>query len=147
MTAEVQEVIDQIVLIQESITPPDGLKSLRCYDEPPGHTVLNFPSLVNVESRIEDIDRGPSRRQQTLFVDMHLLLAQKDQKYSMRERRLWVQAILDKFDTELQLNGHASIATVRSVDFDSIELDTEYLGATFELGVLYTAAFAFAAGL
>ena len=148
MTGEVQTIVDQLVVIQKAITTPTGCKALHnAYDEMPA-ALGGFPCFVNVEEDMSVVARGPSRRDQHLVVKMHLLFTTADQKYSQRARRLWVQAVMDKFDVELQLNAEASYAHIDTVDFTPVELNgVGYIAATFELTAQYTAAFAFAAGV
>jgi len=144
MAGEVQQLIDELVTIQNAITPPTGEKDIAAaYDEPPADPTI-FPCFLNLEAGAQVV-RELHRRQVTHTINMSLLLAAADQKYSVRTRRLWVGAVLDAFDIKLRLNGQAHYAHIDTIEYDPIEWNGKaYVGATFVLTVLVDGAFAFA---
>jgi len=150
MAGELQSIVDELVSIQSAITPPSGLNDLKCYDEPPSG-VLTFPSFVNLETDIEEITRSSSLRTMKFAIDMHLLFARADQKYSIRERRQWVKKVIDAFDGAVRLdNNQAPVqyAPIESVSFDDVTLpgsEQEYIAATFRLRAWLAEAFEFGA--
>lgn len=143
--AEIQDIIDQLLVVQNAITPPTGLKDVTCYDEPPAG-VLTFPVFYNAEDGISAIDRSPSRRVLTYDIGMHLLFARADQKYGVRERRQWVKKVLDAFDKALTLGGNIHLGAIETVDFEPFELgDVSYIAANFQIAAQVDEAFEYVA--
>jgi hypothetical protein len=116
--------------------------------------VSTFPCFISVEEEIPEIDRSMALRTWQLRISMHLLLGASESKYSIRQRRRWVQPVLDAFDKAIRLNEldgeHAPLqnAEIVGVDFGDergmIELNNiEYVGATFVLVVDLSGAFTF----
>ena len=152
MAGDLQGIIDQLVIIQNAITPPTGENDLKCYDEPPTG-VLTFPSFVNVEDDLAQVVRASSLRTITFFINMHLLFARADQKYSVRSRRAWIKPVIDAFDDALVLDlaqPPVQYAPIESVSFENVVLpgsgsDQEYIAATFRLKAWLAEAFTFGA--
>ncbi|HZP94289.1 MAG TPA: hypothetical protein VFB20_15620 [Burkholderiales bacterium] len=143
MTAQIQDIMDALVTMQQAIAiPGGGLHDLQAFDEPPA-SVAAFPVFVNIETGIQNVQLSGSHRHIEHLIDMHLLFAPTDQKYSVRERRLWVQAVLDAFGGKIRLGLSGAVGRIESVTYDPFALnDVEYIAATFSLRVLVDDAFA-----
>ena len=152
MAGELQDIIDQLVVIQNAITPPTGENPLKCYDEPPTG-VLTFPCFVNIEDDLAEVVRAVSLRTITFFINMHLLFARADQKYSVRSRRAWIKPVIDAFDGAVRLDNEQApvqYAPIETVSFENVVLpgsgsDQEYIAATFRLKAWLAEAFTFGA--
>lgn len=137
MGTEIQEVFDQIVVIQNAITPPTGEKDIAfASDElPPDLTV--FPTFLNVETDADIEPGGSTLEIQLRRVEMHLVLGGADRKYSMRSRRLWEEKVLAAFRAKLTLNSTCTQALIKGITYDTPLPwnQHEYLVATFRLVV------------
>lgn len=143
----IQDIIDELVIVQKAIVPPAGEKALtEAYDEPPG-AVNTFPCFVNEERAIPEINRGANLRRTQWLINMHLLFARSDQKYSARTRRKWIPVVLDAFDRAIMLNLArlpVQYAPVEGVSFEPVQWgETEYIAATFVLRAELSEAFTF----
>lgn len=147
-TADLQNIIDAIIVVQKTVSTPSGQKAIQAYyDEPPAALGKISPVFVNVEEGIEAIDVWVSQgRNIDYIINMHLLFTPGEQKYSVRARRTWVLPVINAFGAKTQLDGSISelkIARIRAVDFDPILFgSTEYPAITFELAVRMEGAFA-----
>ena len=139
----IPSIIDAIVLIQKAITTPTGEKDLAdAFDEPPAQ-IVNFPTFVNIERSVSAVGNS-GLRELNWVIDMMLLFAPSEQKYSVRSRRLWVQAVIDKFCTKLTLLGTVSAVYGMEMSYEPVLLgETEYVAATFTITANVTEAFAF----
>lgn len=145
MATELQDIFDQLVIIQEAITPPTGEKDLRATDEWPAN-ISTFPIFVNNEVETTFV-RPPMMRIENHLIRMHLLFGAADGKYSQRARRLWVEKVQDAFESEINLNGTCTQAMITRIDYGIIEgiVGGNYVGATFELAVEIKQAVTYAA--
>jgi len=142
MTTQIQDVIDALVTLQGQIAAPGGGNVAAAYDEPPA-AVAKFPSFVNIENGLVNIQLSGSHRHVEHLINMHLLFAPADQKYSVRERRVWVQAVLDAFGGRMRLGLPQTVARIEETAYDPVTLgDMEYIAATFTLRALVDDAFA-----
>ena len=139
----IPEIINAIVTVQKAITTPTGEKPLAdAFDEPPAQ-VLDFPTFVNIERSVST-EGSSGLREMVWTIDMHLLFAAGEQKYSVRSRRLWVQAVIDKFCTDLTLLGTVSAVYGMEMSYEPVLLgETEYVAATFTITARTFEAFAF----
>ena len=113
--AELQDIIDQIVIIQKAITPPTGEKDVTVYDEPPA-TPMVFPSFINVERETEELNYvAPIIIPYS--IDMHLIFGTFDKGYAYRSKRLWIQPVREAFATNGTLNGTVNWAWLQRMDF------------------------------
>ncbi len=113
--AELQDIIDQIVLIQKDVTPPTGEKDVTVYDEPP-EAVQVFPSFLNIERETEELNyMAPIII--PYIIDMHLIFGAFDKKYAYRSKRLWIQPVRVAFATNGHLNGSVNGAWLHRMDF------------------------------
>lgn len=143
--AELQEIIDQIVAIQEGITPPEDEKGVTVYDEPPEVPQV-FPSFINVERETGVIEHGPRFMILPYIIDMHLIFG-ADKKYSYRSKRKWIMKVRDAFAAKLTLNATATSAMILEMDFHPDGLTfggVEYDAITFTLHATVKEAVAFA---
>lgn len=147
---DLQNIIDQIVIVQKTISEPANEKAIAAfYDEIPAQ-VTTFPAFINVEESAEQDMWNPGGRRIDYVIAMHLLLAQSSQKYSVRSRRAWTRPVLDAFGAKVTLSGATGVAEARiqGIDFDlDFQFQPEshtYIAATFRLGVTVKEAFAWA---
>lgn len=148
-THDLQNIIDAIIVIQQTVSAPSGEKAIQAYHDEPPATVQLFPCFLNMEQEIEAVDVWMSQgRTVDYIINMHLLFAPNEQTYSVKSRRTWVRPVLDAFGVKLQLDGTVDglkIAVIRSVNFDPVLIgETEYVAVTFELAVRFEEAFAWA---
>ncbi len=143
--AELQAIIDEIVVIQKAITKPTGEKGVTVYDEPP-ETPVVFPSFINVERATETIEHGPSFMILPYIIDMHLVFGAFDKKYSYRSKRKWIVKARDAFAAKLTLNATATSAMILEMDFHPEGFTyggVEYDAITFVLHATVKEAVAF----
>ena len=114
--AELQAIFDQIVIIQNAITPPTDEKDVTVYDEPPEPAVV-YPPLINVERDTETIEHSPGFRVTPYIIDMHLIFGAFDKKYAYRSKRKWIVQVRDAFVLKLTLNATATTARILGMDF------------------------------
>ena len=114
--AELQAIFDQIVIIQNAITPPTGEKDVTVYDEPP-ETPVVYPSFINVERDTETIEHSPGFRITPYIIDMHLIFGAFEKKYAYRSKRKWIVQVRDAFVLKLTLNATATSAMILEMDF------------------------------
>jgi len=161
MSEELADIVDAIVAMQKNDIPlPAGqTKGIALATDEPMEDVSVFPAFLNIEEAI-DVTHGPSRRQDVHTINMHLLFARADQKYSVRARRAWILQVRNTFDLNLRLflrdTGVAQChyARVSRVEYhDNMPFNTplalgdhEYIAATFILEVLVDGAFAYSSG-
>ena len=135
---ELHEVMAAIVELQEQIETPFGEPALAgvSADVPPrGH---GFPWFFN-ELSIENpttIDRSMDVREIVHTIHMHLLFGSMEEEYSQASRHRWVQPVLDKFDSQenLDLKGTVIQSEITSIRWAPIELnEMPYVAATFVL--------------
>ena len=144
---ELQEIIDELVIIQQVITPPTGEKDLVAYDEPPGQTMI-YPCFLNVERETGEIIYAPSLMILPYIIDMHLVFG-ADRKYAYRSKRKWVKPVRDAFAGKLTLNGKATEAQILAMNFhpSGLLLDEEsgqkYDAITFVLRATVKEAIAY----
>jgi hypothetical protein len=139
------QVIDALVAIEQAVPPPAGEKDIaEAYDEIP-RAVLTFPCFVNIEQPQES--HGSSGlRDRRRTIDAHLLFCESTQKYSIRSRRAWEDAVLDHLCRNLTLNGTVSAIHGITTNYEPVSLgETEYIACTFSIEVQIVEAFAFAA--
>jgi len=145
---ELQEIIDELVIIQQVITPPTGEKDLVAYDEPPGQTMI-YPCFLNVERETGEIGYAPSLMILPYIIDMHFIFGTADRKYAYRSKRKWVKAVRDAFAAKLTLNGKATEAQLLAMNFhpSGLILDEEsgqkYDAITFVLRATVKEAIAY----
>jgi hypothetical protein len=136
--AELQEIIDEIVTIQEAITTPADEKAVTAYDEPPA-TPMVYPCFLNIERETEELSNTVGRTGPIIIpyiIDMHLLFATFDKKYAYRSKRQWIQPVHKAIATNLKLNGTVKEARLQSMDFHPEGLTyegLEYHATTFTL--------------
>ncbi len=144
--AELQAIIDEIVIIQNAITPPTDEKDVTVYDEPP-ETPTVYPSFINVERDTETIEHSPSFMITPYIIDMHLVFGAFAKKYAYRSKRKWLQKVRDAFAAKLTLNATATSAMILELDFhpDGFTYGgVEYDATTFTLHATVKEAVAFA---
>ena len=142
--AELQAIIDAIVVIQVTITPPTGEKDIAvATDELPTDLTL-FPMFLNVETRT-GLEYGVNLRVQRHEIDMHLVFGTAEKKYSMRSRRAWVEAVMAAFIDNVTLGGTVTQAMITEVTYDTPLQwnETAYMAATFRLAAEVKSAAAF----
>lgn len=134
--AEIQAVIDQIVILQKAVPTPTNEKDIQeAYDEPPD-SVGVFPCFLNVEESGEQEFPSGNWGYLIYTVNMHLLFAPATQKYSIRSRRKWVKPVLKHFRENVSLNNTAAVSWVANWDHNPVEWNgMEYIAATFNLRV------------
>lgn len=130
----IQDIIDELVTMQQAITPPAGEKDIAAaYDEHPAQVTV-FPCFINDEDNIVPTQMANAHRHLVHTINMHLLFAAAGQRYSQRSRRKWVRPVLDAFGAKIQLNGTATQSRIAAVTFDPVTIgDAEYAAATFVL--------------
>lgn len=149
MVHDLQNIIDKIVALQKTITPPTNQKVITIYyDEQPA-LVATYPAFVNVEETIEEqAIWNTGGRKIDYVINMHLVFAPGgDIKYSDRSMRAWVRPVLDAFGKKTTLDGATGVklALIRSADFGLVTIGgAEYWAATFHLLVTVEEAFAWA---
>ncbi len=117
--AELQDIIDQIVIIQNAITPPTNEKGVTVYDEPP-ETPVVYPSFINVERDTEELINTVGRTGPIVIpyiIDMHLVFGAFDKKYSYRSKRKWIQLVHEAIATNLKLGNTVKEARLQTMDF------------------------------
>ena len=127
--------------VQQAITPPLGQRGIQlATDEPPDNLDV-FPTFANYETTT-DVKRLRTFGTLALnelehYIDMALIFAPADGKYSVRERRPWVPAVLDAFRVNPSLNDTCDGAYVETVDHRAAHFGgMEYPGLTFRLHVI-----------
>lgn len=135
MATELQDIVDQLVVIQNAITPPTGEKDIAlATDElPPDLSV--FPTFLNIETEADIEPGGSTLEIQLRRIDMHLVLGGTDKKYSLRSRRLWEEKVLAAFRAKLTLNSTCTQALIKGITYDTPLPwnEHDYLVATFRL--------------
>lgn len=138
MVSELQDIIDQIVILQNAITPPSGEKDITgAYDEPPD-LISTFPCFVNLEEEGKDVVNPGNWGYVTYTIGMHLLFAPAGTKYSVRARRKWVLPVLAKFSllANRSLGDTANHTYFTGFNYDPFEWGgTSYVAANFMLAV------------
>lgn len=133
--AELQDIIDAIVAIQEAMTPPTDEKRVTAYDEPPA-TPIVYPSFINVERDSEQSDYAERPIITAYIIDMHLIFATVEKKYSYRSKRKWIKPVREAIATNGKLNGTVNWARLQGMDFHPEGLTyggVEYDAITFTL--------------
>ncbi len=133
--AELQAIIDAIVVIQNAITPPAGEKGVTVYDEPPEAAAV-YPSFVNVERETEELSHTVGPVLIPYIIDMHLIFGAFDQKYAYRSKRKWIQLVYEAFATNYKLGATVKESRLQSMDFHPNGLtygEIEYHAVTFVL--------------
>ena len=150
MVHDLQNIMQKIVVVQETIIAPSGVKAItKFYDEHPA-SVGTYPAFVNVEESIEEQSVwATGGRKINYIVNMHLVFAAgADIKYNDRAMRAWVRPVLDAFGKKTTLDGATGVAAkslIRSADFGLVTIGgAEYWAATFQLVVIVEEAFAWA---
>lgn len=149
MAGSLTEIMTALATLQMTITPPAGEPVLtNAYDEPPSQ-VMTFPVMVNFEKHIT-YEYAPGMRIAEITIEMYLLFAKADQKYSERSRRLWHQAVLDLFASDVAFHdAQLPVQWMRIADADfetPLTLgDTSYVTTTYTLMISTAGAVTFAA--
>lgn len=134
MAKTIPAIIDQLVAIQGAITPPTGEKDIAfAADELPVDLHV-FPTFLNVETATHNT-YSPQRIEKQHLIDMILVFAPADKKYSQRSRRAWVQAVQAAFNAKVTLNGTCDKARILNIRYDTPLNwnDIPFVMATFEL--------------
>lgn len=144
MSTELQDVIDALVVIERAITAPSGEKeTFEVYDEIPT-SIATYPAFFNTE-RALTTDGASGLREGLWTFDVHLIFAPLEQKYSIRSRRRWVQAVINALHQHLTLGGTVSSIYTIQVDYEPVRFyDTDYLAANFEIDARLYESYAFA---
>ena len=125
----IQSIITQLAVLQEEIT---GIT--RAYDETPD-SLNEFPCFVNFISS-GDIDYAPSQRKLQHIIKMQLRVTRADLPSAENKVRPFLDLTLDKFDTNITLNGTATRSMIIHYDYGVLPWGrTPYLGISFDIEV------------
>lgn len=139
--AELQTIIDAIVVIQKALTPPTDTKAIKnAYDEPPDHAIGtgSFPCVVNLEEEGESRDRAHRNAEVQHTIGMHLLFSAATKKYSVRVRRQWLEIWLVAFAPGVTLGGTVDpMLAPLAFDYTPYDFDgTDYAAINFTMEVI-----------
>lgn len=139
MAGEIQDVMDKLVALQLAVPAPIGEKDIAEASDEPDAVVGGLPAFRNIEAETIEISRAAQLRTVTTYVDMALLFAPGEQKYSVRSRRKWELAVLNHFDQSLRLDNEQSpvqYSAIEAIDRRPVRVgETEYVASTFRLRV------------
>jgi hypothetical protein len=138
--AEIQSVIDEIVILQNAVPTPSGERDIQmAYDEPP-ETFGIFPCFVNLEQR--GFQSFPTGNWGYLdyIVNMHLIFSAAAPKYAMRSRRLWVLPVIKHFRQNVSLNNTCALSKIEEWSYSPEDTSfawngTEYVAINFVLRI------------
>ena len=125
----IENIITQIAALEGEIK---GVK--KAFDETPDSLNV-FPSFVNFPAS-GDIDRATNQRKTRHLIKMQLRVAKADTPSAENEVRPFLARVLDKFDTNISLNGTATRSAITHYDYGALPWGrTTYLGISFDIEV------------
>lgn len=134
--AELQLIIDAIIVIQKALSVPTDQKDIQQFNDEPPTNLGVLPAFVNEEEGATVDDFAHRHPQITHQIMMRLVFAETTKKYSHRQRRAWVDKVLDAFTPNTTLGDTARNANISNISYDPYELDgTQYTTANFLLEV------------
>jgi len=96
--SELQDIIDAMIVIQQAMTPPTGLKGIQQFTDEPPASIGVLPSLLNgLEGDGESERHTHTQAKVTHRIDMHLLFSQATKKYPRRQARAWLEKVMNAF--------------------------------------------------
>lgn len=132
MSHTLQDIVDQIVVVQQTIATPTNEKAItKFYDERPA-SITTFPCFVNVPEGFSGAEWNTGGRKLPYSIWMHLCFTKADLKYSDRSMRAWVANVLDKFHDATGDPSHNPLSAATGVVESWIADAT--LDTPFELG-------------
>lgn len=137
--AELDNIIDAIIVIQETVVTPSGLKNIALFTDEPPATITVFPAFLNLEDDTTPEDLAQNHQQLVHRIWMRLLFAASSEKYAVRDRRQWLEPVFAKFMPTNTLPGTTLGDTVRTsritlVDYDPFEWNgSPYIASSFLL--------------
>ncbi len=139
MAEELPDFMDALATLQRGISAPLGSKAIQSATAEPQAQVGVFPSFINVEESSRAYDLTHSSKEAVHTVGMHLVFARGEQKYAVRMRRLWWEAVIDAIEADPTLSGtciKAEIAADQEATYEPFEWGQEqYVAANFTLEV------------
>lgn len=134
--AELQAIIDAIIVVQKALVIPSGQDDIKLFTDEPPATISVFPAFVNLEEDSIPDDLTHGHPQITHRIMMHLVFAPAIAKYSVRERRPWLDKVLDAFTPDTTIGATARNAKITLITYDPFSWNgTDYIASNFLLEV------------
>lgn len=134
--AELQAIIDAIIVIQKALAVPTDQKDIQLFTDEPPASIGALPAFVNLEEDSIPDDLAHGRPQITHRIGMHLVFAPASQKYAVRQLRPWIDKVLDAFTPDTTIGGTVREGRIVGITYEPFEWgETAYPAANFLLEV------------
>lgn len=116
--AEVQAIIDAIIVIQKAMTPPSGQKDIQLFTDEPPASIGVLPAFLNLEGDGESERHTHSQAKVTHRINMHLLFSGVTNKYPRRQARAWLEKVMTAFPIAGTVGGSVRTTTRLEYSFE-----------------------------
>ena len=117
--AEVQAIIDAIIVIQKAMTPPSGQKDIQLFTDEPPASIGVLPAFLNgVGGGGKSHNIAHQHAQVTHRIDMHLLFSAATKKYPRRQARAWLEKVMTAFPIAGTVGGSVRTTTRLEYSFE-----------------------------
>lgn len=119
--AEIQAIIDAIIVVQKALTVPSGQKDIQQFTDEPPASIGVLPAFLNLVANGKSDNRAHGHPQATHNINMHLLFSTATKKYPRRQAHAWLESVMAGFPIAGTIGG--TVFRTLSLEWDFNEDD------------------------